>query len=100
MVINWDYVGGARGISVVRPGRLPFFGSYVEFLFAVMLLLAIFAIAVAWWIETSRIGRGLAAIRDNEEADECMGVQTHRMQPIAPTVSGSRKGCDIWTYPS
>src|SRR5436190_5530219 len=47
MVINWDYVGGARGISVVRPGRLPFFGSYVEFLFAVMLLLAIFAIAVA-----------------------------------------------------
>src|SRR5206468_216230 len=62
MVINWDYVGGARGISVVRPGRLPFFGSYVEFLFAVMLLLAIFAIAVAWWIETSRIGRGLAAI--------------------------------------
>src|SRR6266851_4968593 len=65
MVINWDYVGGARGISVVRPGRLPFFGSYVEFLFAVMLLLAIFAITVAWWIETSRIGRGLAAIRDN-----------------------------------
>ena len=92
MVINWDYVGGARGISVVRPGRLPFFGSYVEFLFAVMLLLAIFAIAVAWWIETSRIGRGLAAIRDNEEAAECMGVPTLRLKLIATTVSGSLMG--------
>jgi len=92
MVINWDYVGGARGISVVRPGRLPFFGSYVEFLFAVMLLLAILAIAVAWWIETSRIGRGLAAIRDNEEAAECMGVPTLRLKLIATTVSGSLMG--------
>src|SRR5881275_1772005 len=92
MIINWEYVGGARGISVVRPGRLPFFGSYVEFLFAVMLLLAIFAIAVAWWIETSRIGRGLAAIRDNEEAAECMGVPTLRLKLIATTVSGSLMG--------
>src|SRR5229473_1929122 len=92
MVINWDYVGGARGISVARPARVPFFGSYVEFLFAVMLLLAIFAIAVAWWIETSRIGRGLAAIRDNEEAAECMGVPTLRLKLVATTVSGSLMG--------
>jgi len=92
MAINWDYVGGARGISVVRPGRLPFFGSYVEFLFMVMLLLAVFAIAVAWWIETSRIGRGLAAIRDNEEAAECMGVPTLRLKLVATTVSGSLMG--------
>jgi branched-chain amino acid transport system permease protein len=92
MVINWEYVGGARGISVVRPSRLAGFGSYVEFLFLLMLLLALLAIAVAWWIETSWVGRGLAAIRDNEEAAECMGVPTLRLKLLATTVSGCLMG--------
>jgi branched-chain amino acid transport system permease protein len=92
MVINWEYVGGARGISVVRPGRLAFFGSYVEFLFLLMLLLALLAITVARWIETSWIGRGLAAIRDNEEAAECLGVPTLRLKLVATTVSGCLMG--------
>src|SRR2546426_10368536 len=38
MIINWDYVGGSRGLSVIRPSG-PLFGSYVTFLFAVMVLL-------------------------------------------------------------
>jgi branched-chain amino acid transport system permease protein len=57
-----------------------------------MLLLALLAIAVAWWIETSWIGRGLAAIRDNEEAAECMGVPTLRLKLVATTVSGCLMG--------
>src|SRR5881409_1282525 len=35
MIINWEYVGGSRGLSVIRPSGRPF-GSYVTFLFAVM----------------------------------------------------------------
>src|SRR5881409_4087984 len=35
MIINWEYVGGSRGLSVIRPSGPPF-GSYVTFLFAVM----------------------------------------------------------------
>jgi len=92
VAINSEYVGGARGITISRPARSLLFGSYVEFLFAVMLLLALLAIAVAWWIETSWIGRGLAAIRDNEEAAECMGVPTLRLKLVATTVSGSLMG--------
>ena len=92
VAINSEYVGGARGITISRPARALFFGSYVEFLFAVMLLLALLAIAVAWWIETSWIGRGLAAIRDNEEAAECMGVPTLRLKLVATTVSGCLMG--------
>ena len=92
IAINSEYVGGARGITITRPARSLLFGSYVEFLFAVMLLLALLAIAVAWWIETSWIGRGLAAIRDNEEAAECMGVPTLRLKLVATTVSGSLMG--------
>jgi len=87
MIINWEYVGGSRGISVLRPSGPPF-GSYVTFLFTVMVALAVVAVLVARFIERSWIGRGLAALRDNEEAAECMGVPTLRLKLFATTVSG------------
>ncbi len=90
--VNWEYVGGARGISIIRPSTAPFFASYAEFLFAVMLVVAVGAVTAAWWIEHSRIGRGLAAIRDNEEAAECLGVPTLRLKLLATTVSGVLMG--------
>jgi branched-chain amino acid transport system permease protein len=87
MIINWEYVGGSRGISVIRPSGPPF-GNYVVFLFTVMLLLAVIAVVTARFIERSWIGRGLVALRDNEEAAECMGVPTLRLKLFATTVSG------------
>src|ERR671935_3287655 len=36
MIMNWEYVGGSRGLSVLRPAGPPF-GNYVVFLFTVML---------------------------------------------------------------
>src|SRR6266571_5761600 len=88
VIMNWDYVGGSRGISVIRPSGPPF-GSYVTFLFTVMVGLAVLAVLVARFIERSWIGRGLAALRDNEEAAECMGVPTLRLKPLATTISGA-----------
>ena len=87
MIMNWEFVGGSRGLSVLRPSGPPF-GSYVTFLFTVMVLLAVIAVTVARFIERSWIGRGLAALRDNEEAAECMGVPTLRLKLFATTVSG------------
>ena len=87
MIINWEYVGGSRGLSVLRPSGPPF-GSYVTFLFTVMVALAVVAVTVARFIERSWIGRGLAALRDNEEAAACMGVPTLRLKLFATTVSG------------
>jgi branched-chain amino acid transport system permease protein len=92
VIINWPYVGGAKGINVVRPGSAPLFSSYVQFLFVLMLCLAVGAVTIAWGIEHSRVGRGLAAIRDNEEAAECMGVPTLRLKLLATTVSGALMG--------
>src|SRR5215470_3053737 len=91
IMVNWEYVGGSRGISVIRPSGPPF-GSYVTFLFTVMTGLAVLAVLVAWFIERSWIGRGLAALRDNEEAAECMGVPTLRLKLVATTVSGCLLG--------
>jgi branched-chain amino acid transport system permease protein len=87
VIMNWDYVGGSRGMSVLRPSGPPF-GSYVTFLFTVMVGLAVGSVLVARFIERSWIGRGLAALRDNEEAAECMGVPTLKLKLFATTVSG------------
>jgi branched-chain amino acid transport system permease protein len=80
-------VGGSRGLSVIRPSGSPF-GNYVTFLFTVMAGLAVVSVLVARFIQRSWIGRGLAALRDNEEAAECMGVPTLRLKLFATTVSG------------
>jgi branched-chain amino acid transport system permease protein len=87
MIINWEFVGGSRGLSVIRPSGPPF-GNYVIFLFTVMVALAVVAVTTARCIERSWVGRGLAALRDNEEAAECMGVPTLRLKLFATTVSG------------
>src|SRR5499433_2899114 len=92
VIINWEFVGGAKGLSIIRPATVLFFSSYVKFLFAVMLCLAVAAVTIAWWVEHSWIGRGLAAIRDNEEAAECMAVPTLRLKILATTVSGALMG--------
>src|SRR6059058_6357280 len=60
VMINWEFVGGAKGISIIRPATVLFFSSYVKFLFAVMLSLAVASVTIAWWIEHSWIGRGMA----------------------------------------
>jgi len=87
VIMNWEYVGGSRGMSVLRPSGPPF-GSYVTFLFTVMVGLAVVAVLAARFVERSWIGRGLAALRDNEEAAECMGVPTLRLKLFATTISG------------
>src|SRR5256885_11674187 len=60
VIMNWDYVGGSRGLSVIRPTGAPF-GSYVVFLFTVMAGLAVGAVLIARFIERSWGGPGRAA---------------------------------------
>src|SRR5205809_370122 len=87
LIINWDYVGGAKGYTLIRP-PVPFFRSWAVLLFILMVVLAVVTVLVARTIERSWIGRGLAALRDNEEAAECMGVPTLRLKLFATTISG------------
>jgi len=103
VVINWRYVGGATGIQILRPEPLWPFTSYIEMLFFVGLLLAMVAVVVARYIQTSWIGRGLRAIRDNEEAAECSGVPTLKLKLAACVVSGalmSAAGAPLAMYQS
>src|SRR5437763_5424716 len=99
-VVNWDYVGGARGAYIILPREVPFgLPRYIYLLYSAMVLMTALALVVARAIETSFIGRGLAAIRDDELAAECAGVPTLRLKLFSATVSGALMGMAGTTFP-
>jgi branched-chain amino acid transport system permease protein len=92
LIVNWDFVGGSRGAYILRPEEVPLIGSYIKYLFLVMLLLAVAALVIARLIERSRLGYGFATIRDDELAAEASGVPTLKLKLIATTISGALMG--------
>jgi branched-chain amino acid transport system permease protein len=93
LVVNWNYVGGARGAYVIRPAEVEGLAlPYIQYLFLIMLALAVLAIATARIVEHSKLGYGFAAIRDDEMAAEASGVPTLRLKLIATTLSGALMG--------
>jgi len=86
-ILNLPFTGGAAGIfGIPQPFQQPF--GYV--LFSSGLL------AVCGWLfqrlEASRLGRSMAAIRDDELASRCMGIQTTRVKLTAFVASAVLAG--------
>jgi len=92
LIVNWDYVGGSRGIYVIRPQQAPLYGSYIQYLYSLMLILAWVSVAIARTVERSRLGLGFNAIRDDEAAAEAGGVPTLRLKLISTSLSGALMG--------
>jgi len=99
LVNNWSYVGGAKGAYILTPDAHLWFDSYIQMLFMVMLLLAVSCVAISRELTASRLGRGLAAIRDDELAAECAGVPTLRLKLVSTTVMGAMMGVAGAPYP-
>jgi branched-chain amino acid transport system permease protein len=91
-IVNWSFVGGSRGAYVIPPNEVPIFGHFIQFLFALMLVLVIVALTTARLIERSKLGVGFATIRDDELAAEASGVPTLRLKLVATVVSGALMG--------
>ena len=96
---NWDYVGAAKGAYILTPDPPPGFSSYVKYLFMTMLVLGLVALAISRHITRSKFGRGLAAVRDDEVAAECMGVPTLRLKLTSATIMGALMGVAGAPYP-
>jgi branched-chain amino acid transport system permease protein len=95
LIVNWDYVGGSRGAYIIHDENLEigsFSVHYIEYLFALMLTLAVVALVTARTIERSQLGFGFATIRDDELAAEASGVPTLKLKLIATTLSGAFMG--------
>ena len=99
IVINWGFVGGARGIALLHPQVPAGFPSYNRMLFVAMACFAILGVGLARFVELSWIGRGLRAIRESEEAAESVGVPTLRLKLGAATLSGALMGVAGAPYP-
>lgn len=88
MVLNWEFVGGARGITLDRPHEDPWFGTYTRMLVVVMAAMAVLSVGIARWVGISAFGRALSAIRDSEDAAEACGVPTLWRKVQAAALSG------------
>ena len=99
LVLNWSYVGGARGAYVMKPAQVAGFASTTEFVFASMLVIALGAIWIARTVERNKLGTGLQAIRDDEDSAECSGVPTLRLKLQATALSGALMGAAGSIFP-
>ena len=111
LIHNWDYVGGAAGAYLLPPKNLGMWGILIvgndngifsnikEMLFFLMCVLTLLTIIICRIIEKSKYGRGLAALRDNEEAAESMGVPTLKLKLIATTLSAALMGVTGGIFP-
>lgn len=108
---NMDYVGGACGLAgIPRSTTLTS-----------VIVVVILAVWFSAWLHNSRFGRALLAVREDEIAAECMGVNTvwhkvagfalgsflggvagglyaHLLQFIAPTDFGFVKSFELLTF--
>src|SRR5262249_8096991 len=66
--------------------------EYIEYLFLLMMAVAILSIVISRTIARTQLGFGFATIRDDELAAEASGVPTLRLKLIATTISGALMG--------
>jgi branched-chain amino acid transport system permease protein len=84
-------IDGGQGVLVPVP-EIPEALVFQEFLYLVTLVIAVVAVAGAYAIHHSRFGWALAAIRDNEDVAEGLGVATFRWKMLAIAATGAIGG--------
>lgn len=94
VLINWkDVTNGSDGMTgipppMIGPWTLDSYGSYYY-----LVLVAVLACAyIAWRIKTTRVGRALEAIRENELAARATGIDATRYKIVAFVLAGAYAG--------
>jgi len=96
---NWTLLGGSNGLSLpllsfADPDLIP-----VPFYYA-MLVCAVGAVLLGYWVRHSKFGLGLRAIAEDEVRAEVAGVNTRLLKVAAFGVSGFFTGIvgAMWGY--
>lgn len=89
IALEWELLGGSRGL-VMRPAP-----SLTNMQFASLsgyyymgLIMAILIVGLCWWINRSKIGYYLKAIKNNEAAASAIGINTVGYRLLALAISG------------
>lgn len=96
---NWQFTGGGLGLYVQPPESYDI-RTIRSLLYLAMLTVMLATLLVAVWIGRSRLGYGLAAIRDSEDAAGTLGVPTIRLKMYALMLSTFFPGVagGLWAY--
>ncbi len=88
-----EFTGGGVGLFLTyAPGlkNLQFVSPTGFYYFSLFLL--VISLAIALWLERSRFGAQLVAIRENEEAAEALGINTLKCKLYAIMIMGGMGG--------
>jgi branched-chain amino acid transport system permease protein len=89
LIINWEWVGGAQGISGPAVPRTVLDLSFISAMPYYYIFLSVLAaiLFLTWRIENSRMGFYLRAIKDSERAARSLGVAAGRYKLYAYMLS-------------
>jgi branched-chain amino acid transport system permease protein len=92
IMINWDAVGGARGINLpIKPEMLVNFqfhrAKWPYYYIALALFAAVFGLTA--WVERSRLGYYFRAVREDPDAAQSLGVPLTRYKLMAIALSAA-----------
>jgi branched-chain amino acid transport system permease protein len=94
VILSFGLAELAKNLILINESRMyvsmrPVFGAPpLSELYIAMLLLAIIATGITFWISRSKFGAGLRGIREDEGAAETLGVPTARLKLLAFSISG------------
>ena len=90
---SFEFTGGGVGLFLTyAPGLHNLqFNSPTGFYYFSLVLLVI-SLAIAMWLERSRFGAQLVAIRENEDAAEALGIDTLKCKIYAIMIMGGMGG--------
>ncbi|MGZ6275693.1 MAG: branched-chain amino acid ABC transporter permease [Syntrophales bacterium] len=87
---NWDYVGAAVGIYMPileeSIANFEFHSSKIPYYYIILCML-LFAIAVSYVIERSRLGYYLRAVKDDPDGARSVGIDIQKYKLIAFSIS-------------
>jgi branched-chain amino acid transport system permease protein len=87
------FLGGSQGIKSIPPPPpegIDFFNP--QNLFYVILVFSLLAVFVSWRLQYSRVGRAWAAMREDEDVAEAMGISVIKYKLLAFAM-GAAVGC-------
>ncbi len=88
-----EFTGGGVGIFIdYNPSLTQLQFDNPAGYYYLALLMTVISLLIAWWLERSRFGASLVAIRENEEAAEALGVNAFRCKMYAICIAGAMGG--------
>ncbi len=85
-------IDGGPGLYLIGVSLPNFYGSPASTLYVLSVCVGMLSLATAWFVQHSKLGRGLFAISDDEDVAETLGVPTYAYKLIACGISSGLAG--------